>query len=240
LHKLLIFFSLLLISSQSISAKSIFNQFETQILQIDGKTATIQNSDDIVIGSSGIVTHTFEDRVSTIIARADVIKKTDNKATIRFSEYQLSTQTAFPKPGIVPVVGDRVTLNFLYSRALIVAPNFRVFRDTTEHFKDIEWIHPDIVAAYLSKQSRPNPNREIFQKACEVNSAGLIFFALDKSGYFVDCNNFNTVKKIETSPIEKIQLPFYTRIKDIDTSWIQWSGRHIENFDAYYRALIGQ
>lgn len=240
MYKLLIAITLFFISTQSIVANSIFEQFSTDILSIDGQTAIIKNSDNIVVGSSGIVTHTFESGVSTIVARADVIKKEGDKATIKFGMYRLSTQTAFPKPGILPTVGDRVTLNFLYSRALIVAPNFRVFKEVTEHFSEIEWVHPDLVAAYLTRRFRPNPDKEIFRKVCEVNSAGVIFFALSGSGYFVDCNNFTVLKEVRADQVKTAQVPFYSRVKDIDTSVFAWSGSNIEDFNGYYRALIGR
>ena len=236
MRKLLVIITILL--AQYASAKSIFNEFSTQILEINGETAVIQDSDDIVIGSSGIVIHTFKNGVSTILARADVIKKDGDKATVRFEAYKLSTQTAFPRPGILPKVGDTVKLNYLYNRALIVAPNFGVFKEVTTRFSEITWVHPDIVAAYLAKIFRPNPDKEIFQKVCKVNSAGLIFFALSGSGYFVDCNNFKALKKVKTGPIKNAQLPFYSRIKDIDVSWINWNSSQITDYNAHYRNLI--
>ena len=238
MRKLLVIISIFLI--QSASAKPLFNEFSTEVLKIDGRNAVIKNSDDIVLGSSGVVTHTFKNGVSTIVARADVIKKDGDKATIRFDVYKLSTQTAFPKPGILPAVGDKVRLNYLYDRALIVAPNYKVYKEVTKHFKNIEWIHPDIVGAYLAKIFRPNPDKEIFQKVCEVNSAGLIFFALNNRGYFVDCNNFRSVKEVKTGHIKRAEVPFYTRIKDIETSWTTWGGSNITDYNAYYRNVIGK
>ncbi|MDA7848282.1 plasminogen-binding N-terminal domain-containing protein, partial [Sulfurospirillum sp.] len=225
---------------QSASAKSLFNEFSTEILEINGRNAIIKNSDDIVLGSSGIVTHTFENGISTIVARADVIKKDGDKATIKFGVYKLSTQAAFPKPGILPAVGDKLILNYLYDRALIVAPNYKVYKEVTTHFKEIDWVHPDIVGAYLAKIFRPNPDREIFQKTCEINSVGLIFFALNNKGYFVDCSNFKSVKEVKTSHIKKAQVPFYTRIKGIDTNWMKWSSSNITDYNEYYRSMIGK
>jgi len=240
LHKLLVIVSIFLISVQAVNAKSVFNEYSTEIKEIKGRTATIKNSDDIVVGSSGIVVHTLKNGISTIVARAYVVKKDGDEATVRFDMYKLSTQVSFPKPGILPKVGDKITLNYLYNRALIVAPNYRVYEEVTKHFEDISWIHPDIVAAYLAKIFRPNPDREIFQKACEVNSAGLIFFALNNNGHFVDCSNFRTVKKVKTGHIKKAQVPFYTRVKNIKSSWFKWSGSDITDYNAYYREIIAK
>ncbi len=240
MRQLLVIVGIFLVFWQSASAKSIFNEFKTEIIKINGRNAIIKNSDNIVLGSSGIVTHTFKDGTSTIVARAKVVKKNGDTATIRFEVFKLSAQAAFPKPGILPVAGDKVTLNYLYNRALIVAPNYKVYKEVTKHFKDITWVHPDIVGAYLAKIYRPNPDRETFQKVCNINSAGLIFFALNNHGYFVDCSNFMTVKTVKTGYIKKAQVPFYTRVNGIEASWFKWSSSDISDYNAYYQSLIGK
>lgn len=240
MRKLLVIVTIFLLTQQFLNAKSIFNEFNTEILEINGRQAIIKNSDNIVVGSSGIVTHTFKNGVSSIVARADVIKQEGDTATIKFRVFKLSTQNAFPKPGLLPAVGDKVTLNYLYDRALIVAPNYKVYSEVTKHFTEVEWIHPDIVGAYLAKIFRPNPDREVFQKVCKINSASLIFFALNDNGYFVDCSNFKTIKTVKTGRIKKAAVPFYTRIKGIDTSWIKWSSSFIGDYNAHYRSVIGQ
>jgi hypothetical protein len=232
--------ALLLLTQQFVNASPIFNEFNTDILEVNGATATVKNSDDILIGSSGVVIHTFKSGVSTIVARADVTSKEGERATIKFEEFKQTEQEAFPKPGILPIIGDKVKLNYLYDRVLIVAPNYDVYKEVTEHFKDTQWIHPDIVAAYLAKEYRPNPDKEIFQKVCAINSASLIYFALSENGYFVDCNNFKTIKALKTEKIKKAQVPFYTRITGIETTWVTWAGKEITDYDAYYRNLIGQ
>ena len=240
MRKLLFIVTIFLLTQSFLNAKSLFNEFDTKILKINGRYATVENSDAIVVGSSGIVTHTFIDGTSTIVARADVVKKEADKATVRFEVFKLSAQDAFPKPGILPVVGDKVSLNYLYNRALIVAPNYNVYKEVTQHFKDIEWVHPDVVAAYLAKEFRPNPDKEVFQKVCKLNSASLIFFALNYHGYFVDCNNFKTVKTVKTGFIKKAQVPFYTRVKNVETSWYNWSSSQISDYNGYYRSVIGK
>ena len=240
MRKLLVIVTIFLFTQQFLSAKSIFNEFKTEILEINGRQATIKNSDNIVVGSSGIVTHTFKNGVTSIVARADVIKKDGNNATVKFKVFKLSKQDAFPKPGLLPVVGDKITLNYLYDRALIVAPNYKIYKEVTKHFNEIEWIHPDIVAAYLAKTFRPNPDREVFQRVCHVNSTALIFFALNDNGYFVDCSNFKTVKTVKTGRIKKAQVPFYTRVDGIETSWLKWSSSYISDYNSHYRSVIGK
>ncbi|MBL0686658.1 MAG: plasminogen-binding N-terminal domain-containing protein [Sulfurospirillum sp.] len=241
MHKLLIIIGIFLISSHSLSAKSIFNEFSTKILNIEGETAIIQDSNDIVIGSSGIIVHTFENNISTIIAHANVIKKDGNRATIEFGEYKYLTQIAFPKSGITPAIGDKITLNYLYKRVLMVVPSYEIYEKVKKQFEGISWIHPDIVGAYLAKELKPNPNKKNFQKMCRINSAGLIFFALNNSSYFVDCNNFKVVKELKTDLIiKKAEVPFYTRVKEIKANWMNWNSTYIEDYDTHYRKMIGK
>lgn len=61
--------------TQTLQASSLFKEYTTQILSVDGRFATIKDSDDIFLGSSGIVTHKFDEETKTIVARVDVIEK---------------------------------------------------------------------------------------------------------------------------------------------------------------------
>lgn len=225
--------------TQIVNAKPLFSEYETTILSVDGRYATIKDSKDIFLSSSGIVMHSFDNSTSTIVARVDVVEKKDGIAKLRFDVYKMSAQSAFPIPGVLPSVGDKVILNYLYDRALIVAPNKKVFKEITSHFKNIEWIHPDISAAYLANNFKPNPEREDFQEICKANTTSLIFFALDYTGYFVDCHNFKVLKKYKGSRIQKVQVPFYTRVPDIETSWFLWNGgAQISDYSGHYKSII--
>ncbi len=223
-----------------LNAGGLFNEYKTNIISINGNQAVIENSKDIVVGSSGIVVHKFDDKTSSIIAAVDVINKTGDKATLRLRTYSMLKQTALPIPGIAPKVGDKVILNYLYNRALIVAPNYKIYDEVTKHFKNITWIHPDIMGAYLAMHFRPNPDKKVFQKICKENVASLIFFALSNEAVFVDCNNFKIVKKLKGSQIKTAELPFYTRIKGIETSWLNFSSSKMDSYSNYYKRLINK
>ncbi len=237
MRKAILIFSIII---SALNANGLFSEFKTKIISINGNTAVVKNSNDIAIGSTGIVIHKFGDSTSSIVARVDVINKSGDKATLRFHVYKALKQSALPKPGIRPKVGDQVILNYLYDRALIVAPNYKVYNDVITHFKNITWVNPDIMAAYLAQEYRPNPDKTIFQKMCMQNSASLIFFALNNGGYFVDCNNFKVVKEVKSGSIKTAQLPFYTRVRGIDSSWLNFSSKEMGSYSNYYRALIKQ
>jgi hypothetical protein len=237
LRRIILIFSIII---STLSANGLYNQYNTQILNIRGNRATIKDSKDIVVGSSGIVVHKFSDDTSSIIARVDVISKSADKATLRFDTYKALKQPALPLPGISPSVGDKVVLNYLYDRALIVAPNYKVYNEITKKFKNITWIHPDIMGAYLARQYRPNPDKKVFQTLCRQNVASLIFFALNNEAVFVDCNNFKIVKKLKGGRVRTAQLPFYTRVKGIDTSWFDFSSSKMDSYSNYYKSLINR
>jgi hypothetical protein len=237
LRRAILIFSIII---STLSAGGLYNQYKSQILSIQGNRAIIKDSKDIVVGSSGIVVHRFSDDTSTIIARVDVINKSNGKATLGFKTYRALKQQALPLPGIAPSVGDKVILNYMYDRALIVAPNYKVYNEITRHFKNITWVHPDIIAAYLAREYRPNPDKKIFQKICRQHIASLIFFALHNEAVFVDCNNFKIVKRLKGGRVRTAQLPFYTRVKGIDTSWFDFSSSKMDSYSNYYKSLINR
>ena len=237
LKKILFIFS---VTVCLLNASGLFNEYKTNIISINGDRATVDNSKDIVVGSSGIVVHKFADKTSSIIARVDVVSKLGDKATLKFHTYTTLKQNALPIPGIAPKAGDQVILNYLYDRALIVAPSYKVYHEVTTHFKNITWVHPDVMGGYLAMHYRPNPDKKIFQDMCKENVTSLIFFALSNEAVFVDCNNFKIVKELKSSPIKTAQLPFYTRVKGIETSWFNFSSSKMDSYSNYYKRLINR
>ena len=237
MNRLLLGFCLLFLGS-FLDAKPLFSEYKTKLLDASESSATITDSPDIVVGASGVVIHRFDAKTATIISRVDVVSKANGKAVLRFDKFNMLSQGAFPDTGVKPTAGDDVVINYLYDRAIIIAPNQTTFTAITKQYADITWVHPDIVAGYLTKLYRPNPDRAIFQEACYQNSASVIFFAIQGKGYFVDCHNFNTIHTIAITPSSDIELPFYSRIKNIDTSWFSWSSANIPDYNTYYTALL--
>ncbi|MBE0495263.1 MAG: plasminogen-binding N-terminal domain-containing protein [Campylobacterales bacterium] len=221
-------------------AEGLFTSYTTILKEVRGNTATVTDSERLVVGSSGIVIHRFDESKSTIIARASVINKANGLATVQFEVFDLLEQAAFPLPGVLPKEGDTVILNYLYDRALIVAPNSIVFNEVTGHFKDIQWVHPDLMGAYLASEYTPNPDRDTFRKLCQAHSTGVIFFALNFKGYFADCQSFKVLKTLNSGRISTYQLPFYTRIAGIESAFWKFSSGEISDYNAHYGALLVQ
>lgn len=237
MNKVLLGFCLLFLGS-FLDAKQLFTEYKTKVLEANENSAIITDSPDVLVGASGVIIHRFDTKTASIISRVDVVSKANGKAVLKIEKFNMLAQGAFPDTGVKPTAGDDVIINYLYDRALIIAPNQATYTSITKQYTNMTWVHPDIVAGYLTKLYRPNPDKAIFQEACYQNSASIIFFAIQDKGYFVDCHNFNTVHTIAVTPSNEIELPFYSRIKNIDTSWFSWSSANIPDYNTYYTALL--
>lgn len=238
--KILLGIVLTLLLSSFAQAKALFTEYTTTLLEVNQNEGVIQDSDDFFVGSSGIVMHAFDEKTSSIISHFDVIKKENGKATIKFSPFKMLTQGAFPDTGVKPAANDKVIVNYLYDRALIVAPNQAVYTEIFKKPFGITWVHPDIVASYLAENYKPNPDKATFQAVCNQNTASLIVFAIKEKAYFVDCHNFNVLMSFDVTASSEVQLPFYSRIHNIDSAWLSFGSSKIANYDTYYTSLIGK
>ena len=228
------------ICTLSFGAKFDLKPSYNLILNTNEGSAKIIDNDSFIVGSSGVVLHKLNDGSKTIIARAVVTSKADGYANLRFEVFNQLKQPALPLPTIAPQIGDEVILNFMYDRALIVVPNKEIYDQVTKAFSHITFIHPDIVAAYLSYEYKPNPSRADFRKMCAQNAAGLIFIALDNEAVFADCGSFEVLQSFKTGSVSYYELPFYTRIKNIDTVFWKLDGAKISNYDRYYNKLLAR
>ncbi len=219
---------------------TISNHYQTEIKTVNQDVITVQNNRNIALGSTGIVLHQFDAEHQTIIARVQVISKTNDTMKLKLSKYLGVKQDALPNYSITPKVGDKVILNFLYNRALAIVPNLNSYKMVTRSYNNIIWIHPDIFAAQLSIDYTPKPTKKEFQKICSSENIGLLLFHIDQTGYFVDCNSFMVINKIPLPQTGDMQLPFYTRIQNIKSRFSIFGGaKGITNYNGYYKKLLG-
>lgn len=225
----------MLMAAISLFASSIEANKKSQILSVNKNEATIKPI-DAPMGSSGIVIHHFDKKHATIVAGAELIAKN----RIKFKVFDALRQDALPTPNIKPQISDEVVLNYLYDRAIAIAPNFRVYQEIVKSHQNIEWMHPDLFAAELSIDKNPAPKKEDFKKFCEDYSVGLLYFAIKEKGYFVDCYSFKKIASENIKVKEKnFNLPFYSRIKNIETNPLDFfSNSEIKNYNSYYQNLL--
>lgn len=236
MKRILVFLAIFL--SFGFGAEFSMKEYQTPIIDAENGFATIIDSPDIVVGSSGVVMHKFDDQKNSIIARASVVQKGGGFAKIRFEVFDTLTQKAMPIPGILPQKGDAVILNYLYTRSLIIVPNKQIYDEVVGAFSGVEFIHPDIVGSYLSYEYKPNPSRDDFRRMCSQSASGLIFIAMNELALFADCQSFEVLKTFQSGSVAQYQMPFYTRVKDIDTVFWKFGSSQISDFDAHYKSLL--
>lgn len=214
--------------------------YKTSIISLSKDRAFIADSPNIVVGSSAVVLHQptggFD---GFIVARGEVVAKDGKMAALLLSPYEQLTQKALPNINIKPSPTDRVLLNHLYNRVLLIAPNKKSYDSTIDKFRAITFINSDLMAASLFIGRKPNPTKKEFQNACYENEAGAIFFVLDGESFLLDCHSFKILKSFKTEKIDEYQLPFYSRVKEIKTSIFNPKSRYIKDYNSYYRDIIG-
>ncbi len=213
--------------------------YQTKITSLVGNEAVVPNSPTVVVGSSGIVIHNFDEEHRTIIAKAVVTKKDGSNMYLKLYFYKDLNMDALPSYKIVPKVGDTVIFNYLYKRVLPIVPNENAFKKFKTMFPNIDIVHPDLFAYELAKEGDAAPKLSDFRSECNADDFGLLFFALKDNGYFVDCTSFKVIAKTPFVVEGKKQTPFYTRIKNIKSRFFGFGSDEIKNFDSYYMKLLG-
>lgn len=227
-----------------LSADTNFSPYSTTISKIENKSIIyIDESKDFSVGSSGVILRIFDDRHRTIIASVEVIEKNGSSATLKYKNFSALSQDALPQYNISPKKGDTVVLNYLYNRALVIAPNEKSFDYIVKTHDKFSFVHPDIFASTLAKEYSPAPTKDDFKKECTEDSFALLFFAIEESGYFVDCNSFKVLHKVDLPKDLKDAkqiTPFYHRLKEIKGRVFGlMGGKGIIDYDSYYKKLLG-
>ncbi len=162
-------------------------------------------------GMSGVVIHQFDTRLQAIVGY--IAQSNGNSA--RTISGTAITHTSLPSVKNNYRVGDSVIGGYMYDNILLLAPNEKVYADITRE-SNKNWIHPDIFATFLSKNSQGLPtkeNLEIFAKEYQV---GLIYIVKKSVAILYDPITHSVVGKREfNTPITDIKAPFYMRLKSI-------------------------
>ncbi|BCD67478.1 plasminogen-binding N-terminal domain-containing protein [Nitratiruptor sp. YY09-18] len=210
-----------------------FAATSTTITNAYKSKATIQRV-NLPLGTSGIVIHDYDSMHSSIVARAILVAPD----TIKFEVFDALAQEALPTPLTKPQTGDRVILGYLYDRATIIAPNLKSYQEVANQV-DEKIIHPDLFATELSKAKDPAPDYNDFKNFCNKFALAKLYIVQKNQTDIVDCYSF---KKIGTLPMraegKNVKLPFYNRLKKIQTSLFDFfGGSEIQNYFDYYKKL---
>ncbi|QOY51667.1 plasminogen-binding N-terminal domain-containing protein [Candidatus Sulfurimonas baltica] len=196
--------------------------------------------DKIDVGMSGFIVHKISKNHTTILKNAIVASydKDTQIAKLLLSEYSELTNGALPSGKWHVEVGDEAVLAFGYTRGLLIVPNEEIYYRVTKSTK-LQWVHPDIFATILSFNGHPTPLREDFTKMSETTSVGLVFIFLEEAIYTVDAKSFKILTVSEAKlPQNSTNLPFYTRVPEIDANWWGEGSSELESYEPYYYELL--
>lgn len=208
----------------------------------DGKSATVEVK-QIANGVHGFIVRHFNDDHSVIVADAYVseFNEATSQATLALSEYDGLKQNSLPRGSWHVQPGDEAILAFGYSRALLLAPSEEIYHIITKNIHGVEWIHPDSFATYLSYHAHPTPVKEDISGYCTLAEIGLLYIYAEDALFTLDCQ---TMSLIQITPVElqekETTLPFFSRVKEISTSWWVWgeASRSLESYAPHYLELL--
>jgi len=226
-----------------LSATLFGGVLKSKILSInEQRTEATIKINNIDLGVNGFVYHSIQGAHNMILKNAVVTSfdKSTKIATLELSEYTALRNNALPSGKWKVQVGDTAILAFGYTRGLLISPNEEIYYRITRHSK-LQWIHPDIFATILSFNGHPTPLREDFTKLSIASSVGLIYIFLDKQLYTIDSKSFKILTVIEADLLQdETNLPFYTRVPEIDANWFGEGSDELEYYEPYYYKLLAQ
>lgn len=214
-----------------------FDLIQTKLEQVDDIYGYIKDDPRILLHSSGIVVHEIDTQKS-IIARVSVIGRENGLVKLQFKVFDMLAQDAMPLPNVLPQVGDKIVLNYLYDRALIIAPDKSVYDFIAQKLNRIYFLHPDLFGAHMIQEYRQTPRRSDFRSFCSKNAVGLLVVALENKAEIVDCQDFGKIEEFAIPQAQSLQIPFYSRITGYKSDIFSLNDEAIGNYYVYYEKLI--
>lgn len=221
------------------------NVLKAPIVSVDEEAdeATLK-IERVNVGMSGFIIHKLSEDHGSILKEV-VVSAYDDKtkiATLKMSDFDLLKQNSLPKGNWHVEVGDTAVLAFGYTRSLLIAPNEDIYLRVVKASENIHWVHPDIFATLLSFNTHPSPQKEDFNEMADSASVGLLFIFINQKLFTVDAKSFK-VLNISDAPLkqESTQVPFFTRVEEIDDGWFGWwdaGSDTIEEYEPYYYELL--
>jgi hypothetical protein len=215
---------------------------KSPLISVDNQSNIVTiKIDKVDVGMSGFISHKITEG-HTVILKNIVVTDFDalsKIATLKMSPYDALKNNALPSGRWVVEVGDEAILAFGYTRGTLISPNEEIYHRITKSVKNLQWVHPDIFATILSFNGHPTPLREDFTKFSISTSVGLLFMYLEQKLFTIDAKSFKilTITDAELKQ-DSTQLPFYTRVQEIDAAWWGEGSDKLESYEPYYYELL--
>lgn len=167
-----------------------------------------------VNGMSGIVIHEYAKGHSAITATITQIQE-----GVKTIPFQAILHNNLPEVKTSVKVGDKVIGGYLYDTVLLLAPDASTYERITLSANK-NWIHPDLYAAFLSKNKEGQPTKANLALFAQEYQVGLIYIVRKNSAVLYDPRSQSIVaqKEFASAPMEA-QVPFFTRLSKIRTGW---------------------
>ena len=166
-----------------------------------------------VTGMSGAVIHNYGNRLQAIVgyvSQAKGLKANNINATAMI-------HSTLPNVKSRMKVGDSVIGGYLYNNILLLAPNENVYTSITRS-TDKNWIHPDLYATFLSKESQNSPTKANLLRFSKEYQVGLIYIVKKNTAILYDPISQKIVSKKAMNNLPSDgNLPFFMRLPDIKT-----------------------
>lgn len=208
----------------------------TKLLDVQETHGNIEAS-GLKEGMSGFVVRHFDATHSTIISNARVTQfnPQNNRALITFSEYDGLHQNSLPSGSWTPRMNDEVVFGYDYQRALLITGNDDSYLKITKTLPNLNWVHPDTFATYLSHIGHPTPLVEDFHDFCTAHSIGLLYVHVDQTLFQLDCKNFAFLgNSMAAASSSTPKIPFYSRIPTIRANWFGAGSSRLDTYEPYY------
>lgn len=195
----------------------------------DGATISIGN---LKVGQSGIVSHRYEDGQELIVSNAYVVSSDANSSKLKFLPFLDLKQNAIPTSKAKAQNGDRIILNYMYRKSLLIAPSRDAFQVAREKFTTNTFLHADVFASKLKTINQPLPTRKTIQEFAIEQNLGTIFFIIKNKAFVIDAKTFAVLdaKTLTYNYLDTEKMPFYTRVENIEESVVKGMWDKIKSF----------
>ena len=178
------------------------------ISSVSGSSATLSKPFP-VNGMSGVVIHNFGKGASAISSVAIQIAP----SKVKLLKDDLLGDEKLPRPKLLATPGDRVIGGYLYSNVLVIAPNAQTYSKVTSSASK-HWIHPDIFAAFMARESDSTPTLSNLRKFAKEAQVGLVYIVKRDKAVLLDPISGAFVNSKPFTPIgTETKYPFYMRFK---------------------------
>jgi len=199
----------------------------SSITSVNGNEATISKAFPLN-GMSGIVIHNFGNSNQAISSIA--IQTSANQ--VKLIKDDMLGDNKLPRPNTLATKGDRVIGGYLYNNVLVIAPNAQTYQKVVSSASK-HWIHPDIYAAFMSREGDSTPTLNNLSQFAHEAQVGLIYIVMRNKAVLLDPISKRVINTQPFTPVgNDIKYPFYMRFKNFKAGLFSNGGN-------YYKMVEG-